>query len=386
MGEVKSKRKLKLVPAYVLLAVLFLLGAMGIADFERGYIEKRQTEIAGKYSDKVETFNDYKVWDKDGNVYVMSQSDSRKIKKLNFYAYIFPHMAYICSTFLAGLVYYKRKLKLPLRILKSGAERIANNDLNFQINYDVDDEFGHLCQAFEKMRSTLEKSSKETWRQMEERKRLNASFSHDLRTPLTVLEGHLDILQKYSENGALSEEDISEIYSVMDIQLKRLIRYVSSMSKLQSLEDIPISLRPTNSNELIGTLKNTAEIICVEKKLFFENEIKCSELNVDVEIILQVFENLMSNAARYANSEINVRCRTSGKHLYIIVSDDGQGFDSKDIKIATDPFYTTEKKSEGEHFGLGLNICKILCQRHGGDIILKNNKLGGASITAHFSL
>lgn len=386
MGEVKSKRKLKLVPAYVLLAVLFLLGAMGIADFERGYIEKRQTEIAGKYSDKVETFNDYKVWDEDGNVYVMSQSDSRKIKKLNFYAYIFPHMAYICSTFLAGLVYYKRKLKHPLGILKSGAERIANNDLNFQINYDVDDEFGHLCQAFEKMRSTLEESSKETWRQMEERKRLNASFSHDLRTPLTVIEGHLDILQKYSENGALSEEDISEIYSVMDIQLKRLIRYVSSMSKLQSLEDIPISPRPTNSNELIGTLKNTAEIICVEKKLFFENEIKCSELNVDVEIILQVFENLMSNAARYANSEINVRCRTSGKHLYIIVSDDGQGFDSKDIKIATDPFYTTEKKSEGEHFGLGLNICKILCQRHGGDIILKNNKLGGASITAHFSL
>ena len=122
MGKVKSKRKLKLVPAYVLLAVLFLLGAMGIADFERGYIEKRQTEIAGKYSDKVESFNDYKVWDENGNVYIMSKSDSQKIKKLNFYAYIFPHMAYICSTFLAGLVYYKIKLKLPLRILKSGAE------------------------------------------------------------------------------------------------------------------------------------------------------------------------------------------------------------------------------------------------------------------------
>lgn len=386
MGKVKSKRKLKLVPAYVLLAVLFLLGAMCIADIECGYIEKRQTEIAGKYSDKVETFNDYKVWDENGNVYIMSQSDSQKIKKLNFYAYIFPHMAYICSTFLAGLVYYKRKLKHPLGILKSGAERIANNDLNFQINYDVDDEFGHVCQAFEKMRSTLEKSSKETWRQMEERKRLNASFSHDLRTPLTVIEGHLDILQKYSVNGALSEEDISEIYSVMDIQLKRLIRYVSSMSKLQSLEDIPISPRPTNSNELIGTLKNTAEIICVEKKLFFENEIKCSELNVDVEIILQVFENLMSNAARYAESEVSVICKTLNNHLLITVSDDGCGFDVKDIKIATDPFYTTEKKSEGEHFGLGLNICKILCQRHGGGINLKNNKFGGASITAYFSL
>ena len=384
MGEVKSKRKLKLVPAYVLLAVLFLLGAMGIADFERGYIEKRQTEIAGKYSDKVETFNDYKVWDKDGNVYVMSQSDSRKIKKLNFYAYIFPHMAYICSTFLAGLVYYKRKLKLPLRILKSGAERIANNDLNFQINYDVDDEFGHLCQAFEKMRSTHEESSKETWRQMEERKRLNASFSHDLRTPLTVLEGHLDILQKYSENGALSEEDISEIYSVMNIQLKRLSRYVASMSKLQSLEDIPISPRSTSSDELIKMLKNSAGIICVNKSLTFETEIKNTSFEIDIEIVLQVFENLLVNAERYAKSRVSVNCKEKGKRLFISVSDDGKGFSTKDIKIATEPFFTTEEKSEGEHFGLGLNICKILCQRHGGGITVKNNKDGGAIVTVFF--
>ena len=386
MGKIKTKKSFRLIPAYVLLAVLFLLGAMCIADIEREYIANVQMSVAERYTDQVETFNEHKVWDTQGNEYVLTEKDSRQIQRLDFFAYIFPHMAYISSTFLAGLVYYRRKLKRPLSILKNGTERIANNDLDFVIKYDADDEFGQLCDAFEKMRSSLEENSKETWRQMEERKRLNASFSHDLRTPLTVLEGHLDILQKYTDNGALSREDISEIYSIMNIQVKRLSRYVSSMSKLQSLEDIPISPRPTNSNELIGTLKNTAEIICVEKRLFFENEIKCSELNVDVEIILQVFENLMSNAARYANSEINVRCRTSGKHLYIIVSDDGQGFDSKDIKIATDPFYTTEKKSEGEHFGLGLNICKILCQRHGGDIILKNNKLGGASITAHFSL
>ncbi len=386
MGKIKTKKSFRLIPAYVLLAVLFLLGAMCIADIEREYIANVQMSVAERYTDQVETFNEHKVWDTQGNEYVLTEKDSRQIQRLDFFAYIFPHMAYISSTFLAGLVYYRRKLKRPLSILKNGTERIANNDLDFVIKYDADDEFGQLCDAFEKMRSSLEENSKETWRQMEERKRLNASFSHDLRTPLTVLEGHLEILQKYTDNGALSREDISEIYSIMNIQVKRLSRYVSSMSKLQSLEDIPISPRPTNSNELIGTLKNTAEIICVEKKLLFENEIKCSELNVDVEIILQVFENLMSNAARYANSEINVRCRTSGKHLYIIVSDDGQGFDSKDIKIATDPFYTTEKKSEGEHFGLGLNICKILCQRHGGDIILKNNKLGGASITAHFSL
>ena len=238
MGKIKTKKSFRLIPAYVLLAVLFLLGAMCIADIEREYIANVQMSVAERYTDQVETFNEHKVWDTQGNEYVLTEKDSRQIQRLDFFAYIFPHMAYISSTFLAGLVYYRRKLKRSLSILKNGTERIANNDLDFVIKYDADDEFGQLCDAFEKMRSSLEENSKETWRQMEERKRLNASFSHDLRTPLTVLEGHLDILQKYTDNGALSREDISEIYSVMNIQVKRLSRYVSSMSKLQSLEDM----------------------------------------------------------------------------------------------------------------------------------------------------
>lgn len=384
MGKIKTKKSFRLIPAYVLLAVFFLLGAMCIADIEREYIANVQMSVAERYTDQVETFNEHKVWDTQGNEYVLTEKDSRQIQRLDFFAYIFPHMAYISSTFLAGLVYYRRKLKRPLSILKNGTERIANNDLDFVIKYDADDEFGQLCDAFEKMRSSLEENSKETWRQMEERKRLNASFSHDLRTPLTVLEGHLDILQKYTDNGALSREDISEIYSIMNIQVKRLSRYVSSMSELQSLEDIPISPRSTNSGELIKMLKNSADIICADKTLHFESEIKRSSFDIDIEIVLQVFENLMVNAERYAKANVTVTCWDKGKHLYISVSDDGKGFSQKDMKIATDPFYTTEKKSEGEHFGLGLNICKILCQRHGGGIALKNDKSGGANITVHF--
>lgn len=386
MGKIKRHKNITLIPAYALMAVAFLLGAMFVADFEREYIEDVQYDVAEKYTDHVETFNGYKVWDKQGNEYVLTDEDSRKIRRLDFFSYIFPHMAYICSTFLASLVYYRVKLKKPLRILSNAAERIADNDLDFIISYEKDDELGQLCDAFEKMRSCLEESSRETWRQMDERKRLNASFSHDLRTPLTVLEGHLDILQKYTLSGALSKEEIAEIYSVMGIQLKRLIRYVSSMSELQRLEDVPVSPKQISTEELVRALKNIADIICAKKKLSFENEIKVDMVSVDLEIVLQVFENLLSNAMRYADTAVSVACRTKGKKLLITVADDGKGFNCNALKIATDPFYTTEKKSEGEHFGLGLNISKVLCQRHGGGITLKNQKSGGASITVCFGM
>lgn len=377
-------RNLNLVPSYALIAVLFLLGAMFVADFEREYIEAVQMETAQKYTEQVETFNDYKVWDKQGKVYEFTKADSNKIRRLDFFYYIFPHMAYICSTFLASLVYYRIKLKKPLRFLSDATVRIAENDLDFTIEYEKNDEMGRLCTAFEKMRSSLEESRRENWRQMEERKRLNASFSHDLRTPLTVLEGNMEMLQKYSGTGALSEKDINEIYSVMDIQLKRMSRYVASMRVLQRMEDVPISPKQIRAEELAKSLKNTAEIICASKELIFINKLKTEQVTVDLEIVLQVCENLLANAIRYAKTSVEVICRQDNDYLLISVSDDGSGFNEDDIRIATDPFYTTEKKSKGEHFGLGLNICKILCQRHDGNIILKNRKSGGASVTVTF--
>lgn len=383
MGKIKN---LNLVPAYVLIAVAFLFGAMFVADFERDYIEKEQMKTAYKYTEQVETFNHYKVWDKQGKVYVFTTADSNKIRRLDFFYYIFPHMAYICSTMLASLVYYRMKLKKPLRILSEATGRIAENDLNFSVEYEKEDEMGRLCSAFEKMRFSLEESNRNTWRQMEERKRLNASFSHDLRTPLTVLEGHMDMLKTYSASGVLSEEDIREIYSVMEMQIKRLGRYASSMSVLQRLEDIPISKKQIRTEEFIKTLKNTAEIICASKTLTFVNEIKSENITIDMEILLQVCENLLANAVRYAVTEVEVVLKQKNQYLMITVSDDGNGFNIKEIRIATDPFYTTEKKSAGEHFGLGLNICKILCQRHGGNIILKNREKGGASVSVIFRM
>ena len=92
MGKIKAKTRFKLIPAYVMLAVLFLVGAMCVADFERGYINDVQMSVAQKYTDNVESFNDFKVWDKNGNEYIMSDKDSRKMQRLDLFAYIFPHM------------------------------------------------------------------------------------------------------------------------------------------------------------------------------------------------------------------------------------------------------------------------------------------------------
>ena len=126
----------------------------------------------------------------------------------------------------AALLFYRNRLKKPLAELRAASEKIANNDLDFSIDYDSNDELGQLCASFEIMRTTLADNFSKMWRQVEERKALNAAFAHDLRTPLTVLKGYNEMLQA-SENS-----QTRETAATMGKHISRMENYVSSMSNL----------------------------------------------------------------------------------------------------------------------------------------------------------
>lgn len=387
MGKAKHKlRDLSILSTFVFLAVVFLLLAMLIAEVEKTLLTNAQRDIAFQYSEIVEGFNAEKVWGNQA-VFPLSEHDGRMMWLYEMGIWILPTITYIACFILAGFVFYRSKIRKPLMLLTTSANRIAENDLDFLIVYDKDDEMGLLCKAFEKMRSALESNNREMWRQMNERKKLNAAFSHDLRTPLTVIEGHLGILQKYTPQEKLSANDVMQTYVAMAGQIERLKSYTSSMNTLQRLEDIPIARKQLATDDFIARLNDTAEMVCEDKELSISDKTTSANIYVDPEIVLQVFENLLSNAARYAKSAIFIQYAIENDLFSITVSDDGMGFDGIALKSATNPFYTTEKKSAtGQHLGIGLNICKILCERHNGNIVLANGTKSGASVTVRFGM
>lgn len=387
MGKAKHKlRDLSILSTFVFLAVVFLLIAMLIAEVEKTLLTNAQRDIAFQYSEIVVGFNAEKVWGNQA-VFPLSEHDGRMMWLYEMGIWILPTITYIACFILAGFVFYRSKIRKPLMLLTTSANRIAENDLDFSIVYDKDDEMGLLCKAFEKMRSALESNNREMWRQMNERKKLNAAFSHDLRTPLTVIEGHLGILQKYTPQEKLSANDVMQTYVAMAGQIERLKSYTSSMNTLQRLEDIPIARKQLATDDFIARLNDTAEMVCEDKELSISDKTTSANIYVDPEIVLQVFENLLSNAARYAKSVIFIQYAIENDLFSITVSDDGLGFDDIALKSATNPFYTTEKKSAtGQHLGIGLNICKILCERHNGNIVLANGTKSGASVTVRFGM
>lgn len=149
------------------------------------------------------------------------------------------------------------------------------------------------------------------------------------------------------------------------------------------LEDIEIEKENINFDFLLKTLSNTTEMLCSDIEYTIKTNCnKQQTLFINLEIIIQIYENLLSNSIRYAKSMIAIDVNKQEEFLLITVSDDGCGFKSTDIERVTLPFYKPSQDTTSEHLGLGLNICKILCERHGGTIKISNNHKGGACVTA----
>lgn len=310
----------------------------------------------------------------------LSKQDERAVALLEMLPVIATIVYSVLCILAAALLFYKNKLKRPLADLQAASEKIANNDLDFELSYDSDDELGQLCVSFETMRAALAENFSEMWQQVEERKVLNAAFAHDLRTPLTVLKGYNEMLQ-------MSEQiKTRKIAATMGKHIFRMENYINSMSNLRRLEDAWPEYRVIPLQQFLSSLHESAKIVCKQngKMLHFQNETSLSQVSVDSAFISQVCNNLLSNAVRYARTTVTLSVSQQDHGFLLSVADDGRGFEQDTLRQAANPYFT-EESDHSEHFGLGLYICKLLCAHHGGFLKIDNCS-NGAKISAFFSI
>ncbi|MCM3718705.1 HAMP domain-containing sensor histidine kinase [Fictibacillus phosphorivorans] len=290
------------------------------------------------------------------------------------------------SILLMASLFYRWKLKKPLEILMKASNKISANELDFHIYYDGKDEFGELCLVFEKMRSQLEKNFKTLWRSVEERKQVNAIFAHDLRTPLSVLKGYSELLTTYLPRNNISEEKLLDMIQTMKVHIIRLESYTEAMNSIQKLEDMPVQRQAIALEEITSLLNDSAQQIMRQCDKRFVSTINADSNNirVDLNLVMQVFENVIANGARYATSQVRIDYSVSKDFFSITIMDDGAGFSETDLQKAVLPFYRGEVWDTNGHHGLGLYICKILCEKHDGSLHVENGSHGGAKITASF--
>lgn len=323
---------------------------------------------------------------------------------------MFPLWFGICA-FIVGRRLYRTRIAPGLEVLDSAAANIANRNLDFTVAYDRNDELGRLADSFEVMRSSLAETQRELWHTAEERRRLNAAFAHDLRTPLTILHGKIELLAARAQSGELSPADVERSASALAAQVDRLERYVAAMSGLQKLEDRMPTPTCTTLRHLAADMQEIGESICGQQAknrgasgtdtapgVTFELETATAEMgtagsaspiSLDAAFVAEAAQNVIGNAARFAKSRVTARLRVDGDTLVLEVDDDGPGFSPAALEKGDAPFFS--ETPDGEHFGLGLNIASLLCNKHGGTLKLANRldddgTVAGAHVAATFRL
>ena len=343
--------------------------------------------------------------------------------------------------------FYRRHIGGPLSVLEAAADRIARQDLDFQIGAVRGRELGRLGAAMEGMRSSLLATQRELWRTAEDRRRLNAAFAHDLRTPVTVLKGTLE-MARIKADRAGSGEDVRKTLDTLSGQADRLESYAQLMSRVTKLEDREVMRSACAPSDVarvlerqaagyVATRGNGCKLLfslgdgmraagaddggaaapdaggaagagvehaagpCLEHAAVPDAEHAaepCPELlSIDMQLVEEVLGNLLGNACDHARSKVAVSVDllqpkqgslAAGARgdvgLELVVTDDGRGFTAEALHHGCDPFYSEAKSAE--HFGLGLNIARTLARLHGGAVELGNLEGGGACVTATFAV
>ena len=286
----------------------------------------------------------------------------------------------------ASSIFYHIKLKEPLDALKQGIIHIADNDLSFSIQYQKQDELGQLCGAFEKMRRELLDNNRRMWALVDERKKINASISHDLRTPITVIKGYSEYLDRNIGKDVLTEDGTREIATYIHQAASRLEDYANSVHEVQALEDISLEYKEISLADLMNEMQTQLSILSEQHQtaINISEQLPQQTVSIAPAAVFRIVENIVSNSLRYCKSQIDLDFSYSQSFLTITVTDDGNGFSAQDRAEAVNYFY--KGKKEKEHFGIGLTICKILAEKHGGTISLDNAPDGGARVTVKLKI
>lgn len=279
-----------------------------------------------------------------------------------------------------GFYFYRKKLSLPLKLLSNATTQIAEQNLDFTLEYPKGDEMGELCRSFETMRRELAENNRAMWEMLEQRRMLQASIAHDLRNPIAIVEGYTEYLQMNLPTGKLSPDKAERVVRNLNTAAKRLERYTESVRQLNQLEDMELVRQEISSGELLRGICDDLKVMADKAgiTLRVNDSLPEQTLWADTGIISRILENVFENAARFARNSVSVDFTLGEERMEILVRDDGEGFPEEMFEKEWKKRFPGTRE-EG-HLGLGLAISRTLSKKHGGSLQLTNWESHGAEV------
>ena len=277
-----------------------------------------------------------------------------------------------------GSGWLAKKVLTPIEVLSAGAETMSEADLGKRLTLDSPyQEFHRLTQAFNSVMDRFQRSG-------ETQRRFCDIAAHEMKTPLTILQGHLDVtLMK-----ARTTEEYREALLNNLEQVGRLIALTRSLLTLANFTSgkPPIHLVPLALEPLIQDLVEELTLLADDRRitLTFESQSVPPVLG-DAQWLKQALINLLDNALHYTPSggAVTVRLQTAGEGVAVAVEDTGHGIEPEHLPHLFERFYRTDwaRAKDAGGTGLGLPIVKEIVEAHGGTISVTSQVDKGSVFT-----
>ncbi|EGT3616855.1 HAMP domain-containing histidine kinase [Clostridium perfringens] len=264
-----------------------------------------------------------------------------------------------------GAVYVSRIFLKRLNRLTDTMVEIKKNGIGGRAYIsDKNDEFDRVNKVFNSMMDEVEES-------FEEQRRFVSDASHELKTPLTALQGHLNMLKRWGKND---KERLEKSLDVCLNEVNRLKKIVNDMLVLSRVEKEQIdlsTLKPYNPKVLVSETMESYKILNdkLTYTLNIEEGLKVKILEEHLKQLLIIF---IDNAIKYNDKEeikVQVNLYSKNGESFISVRDNGMGIPKEDIENVINRFYKVDKsRLNNNSFGLGLSIANRIVKLYGGKI------------------
>ena len=271
------------------------------------------------------------------------------------------------------IYFLSRRITSPLKEMNEAAKVIAGGVFDKRLSIQGDDDVAELADSFNYMAEALNNLE-------ELRRAFIANISHDLRSPLTSIQGFVQAIL----DGTIPMEKQSTYLEIVLDETRRLTKMTNDIMDLTKMESGQIELNKDKFeiNSLIRRVLNQFEQRILEKNVKLQLILAQENTMVfaDKEQIQRVFYNLIDNAVKFVKDEGNIIVETtlSGKKLFVSIKNDGEKIPEEDIQYIWDRFHKIDK-SRGKDktgMGLGLSIVRQIIKHHGETIKVENTENG----------
>ncbi len=269
-----------------------------------------------------------------------------------------------------------RSLTAPLNTLAASARAIGARNLSHRVAVKGSHEMKEVALAFNEMATDLEQAE-------QLRRNLIADVAHELRTPLSVLQGNLRAI--LDDVYPLEKSEMTRLYD----QTRLLGRLVNDLHELAQAEarQLPLNLQDTDLPTLITSVSETFSPLAEEKGVTLQAHIadNLPLIQVDAARLTQVFNNLVNNGLRHtpAGGTISVDVQQSSEEIRVAIADNGEGISPQHLPHIFDRFYRADpaRSRDKGGAGLGLAIARAIIEAHDGRLVATSTGISGEGST-----